>query len=221
MSTNYSQYLGAKKCCSLKVQGATGAQGATGPSSIGPIGYTGIQGVTGATGAQGATGASQWMPMDGIGGSTGSYTGIGITGQDALIYGNLLVTGGIDPIYLAFTPQSTAPLGFINPLWLDSINGNALRSENIYMDKPDINNAYIALKPDNNSAQILLSDGSANPLTNYMTYGGITLENPTTLITSNLTNDTLTIADYSSGDPYSTAIIPNRITFLDNDGMDI
>jgi len=52
MSSNYTQYLGAKRCCDLKVQGP---QGVTGPVSIGPMGY---QGSTGAQGFQGATGRS-------------------------------------------------------------------------------------------------------------------------------------------------------------------
>jgi hypothetical protein len=42
---------------------------------------------------------------------------------------------------------------------MDSTNGNALRSDNIYMNV-DPNPAYISLKPDNNTAQIILSDGS-------------------------------------------------------------
>ena len=233
MSTNYSQYLGAKRCCDLKVQGPQGPQGATGAASVGPIGYqgatgvtgpqgatgvtgptgaqgpagttgpsggaqgvtgaqgplgeTGLNGVTGAQGStgaqgfqgvtglngatgaqgvtglngvtgaqgfqgvtgsqgvtgplgetgaqglQGVTGASQWTPMNGIAGSTAGYTGIGITGQDVLIYGNLLVTGGIDPTYLALTPGPTGPQGFINPLWVD--NSGNLRSEKIYISQ--------------------------------------------------------------------------------------
>ena len=130
--------------------GITGAQGDTGPvgitGPIGSVGMTGAQGDTGSagsagaqgdtgsvgmTGAQGATGPSQWTPMNGLGTTGGGYTGIGITGQDVLIYGNLLVTGGIDPIYLALTPGPTGPQGFINPLWVDSVNQNALRSEKI------------------------------------------------------------------------------------------
>jgi len=96
------------------------------------VGATGTQG---STGAQGATGPSQWINMNGLGLTGTGYTGIGVTGQDVLIYGNLLVTGGIDPTYLALTPQATAPLpDSLNPLWVDSTNGNALRSNNIYLD---------------------------------------------------------------------------------------
>jgi hypothetical protein len=69
--------------------------------------------------------------MNGLGITGGGYTGIGVTGQDVLIYGNLLVTGGIDPIYLALTPQPSGPQGFTNPLWVD--NSANLRSEKILL----------------------------------------------------------------------------------------
>jgi len=111
---------------SVGMTGATGATGATGS-----VGITGSQGATGATGAQGATGGSPWIPMNGLGITGGGYTGIGVTGQDVLIYGNLLVTGGIDPIYLALTPQASGPIGFTNPLWVD--NSGFLRSDKILL----------------------------------------------------------------------------------------
>jgi hypothetical protein len=152
-------------------QGATGVQGergATGPCCRGPQGATGpsggAQGVTGATGpqgAQGATGSSQWVSMNGLGLTGAGYTGIGVTGQDVLIYGNLLVSGGIVPNYLALTPQISAPSIGLNPLWIDSINGDALRSNNIYLDT-NSGTEYISLKPDNNNSQITLSDGGTN-----------------------------------------------------------
>ena len=41
---NYSQYLGAQKCCSIKTQGAQGPVGPTGPAAVGPVGYTGPTG---------------------------------------------------------------------------------------------------------------------------------------------------------------------------------
>ncbi len=72
--------------------GATGAQGNTGAQ-----GSTGAQGVTGQQGNTGAQGASQWTNMNGIGPQGAGYTGIGITGQDVLIYGNMLLTGVLDP----------------------------------------------------------------------------------------------------------------------------
>jgi hypothetical protein len=89
MSLNYSQYLGARKCCDLKVQGPQGPQGTTGPSAIGSMGY---QGSTGATGAQGATGRSCMGPTgpagatgpaggpQGLAGATGATGALGSTG---------------------------------------------------------------------------------------------------------------------------------------------
>ncbi len=219
--SNYSQYLGARRCCDLKVQGPQGYQGAQGPSAVGSIGFqgaTGVQGyqgatgrgcrgttgaqgppgvtgpaggpqgnvgvtgaigatgatgaqgfqgligATGATGAQGATGASQWIQMNGIGPQGAGYTGIGITGQDVLIYGNLLVTGGIDPTYLELTPQAFNPLPGPYGIWVDQAN-LALRTNKIYMDD---GNPNITLQPGNNLAQIELSDGVE--YTNFLTY---------------------------------------------------
>lgn len=43
---NYSQYLGAQKCCSIKTQGPQGPAGPTGPSAVGQIGYTGPTGAS-------------------------------------------------------------------------------------------------------------------------------------------------------------------------------
>ena len=89
MSLNYSQYLGAKRCCDLKVQGPQGPQGAQGAASVGPMGY---QGATGTTGPQGATGrgcagpqgpqgvAGPQGPAGGAQGATGSVGATGIVG---------------------------------------------------------------------------------------------------------------------------------------------
>jgi hypothetical protein len=38
---DYNQYLGAQRCCNLKVQGPQGPQGPTGPAAIGIPGVTG------------------------------------------------------------------------------------------------------------------------------------------------------------------------------------
>jgi hypothetical protein len=43
---NYSQYLGAQKCCSIKTQGPQGPIGPTGPAAVGQIGYTGPTGAS-------------------------------------------------------------------------------------------------------------------------------------------------------------------------------
>jgi hypothetical protein len=80
MSTNYSQYLGAKRCCDLRVQGAQGPQGAQGAASVGGMGY---QGATGAQGYQGATGRGCAGPTgpQGPAGTTGPSGGVqGVTG---------------------------------------------------------------------------------------------------------------------------------------------
>jgi hypothetical protein len=70
---NYSQYLGATRCCNLNTQGSVGPQGPVGPGSIGPVGPTGPSG--GPTGPTGVTGPP----------------GIGALGNTAvvdIIYGN-------------------------------------------------------------------------------------------------------------------------------------
>lgn len=117
---NYSQYLGAQRCCDIKVQGPQGLPGPQGPASIGPMGHTGPSGssVTGPTGkgCRGPTGPSggptgeigptgptgppsQWILGDYfIEKSTGpvGFNGIGYTGNVG-IFGDLNVTGVIDP----------------------------------------------------------------------------------------------------------------------------
>jgi hypothetical protein len=149
--------------------------------------------------------------MNGLGITGGGYTGIGVTGQDVLIYGNLLVTGGIDPIYLALTPQPSGPQGFTNPLWVDSVNGNALRSNNIYMNV-ESTNEYISLKPDNNTAQIILSDGGATATTNELLYGSITLTAPPNSTTIN--SQDVTIVDASTG--FQTSIYSSQVVINNN-----
>jgi hypothetical protein len=62
-----------------------------------------------------------------------------------LIYGNLLVTGHIDPTYLALTPQASGPVGVTNPLWVDSVNQNALRSEKILINNPTLNDIPLSV----------------------------------------------------------------------------
>ena len=63
---NYSQYLGAQRCCDIRVQGPQGPQGPAGPASIGPVGNTGPAGIsyTGPTGrgCKGATGEAGSFP---------------------------------------------------------------------------------------------------------------------------------------------------------------
>ena len=128
-----------------------------------------------------------------------------------LIYGNLLVTGGIDPTYLALAPQISGPAGFVNPLWIDSINGNALRSQNIYMDNPSgagNTGAFISLIPDSTN-QIILNDGSTpNALSNTINYSSMTLSD---------TLDTLTID--KNNITHSNATTP--LTISSNQNIDL
>jgi hypothetical protein len=86
---------------------------------------------------------------------------------------------------------------------MDQTNGNALRSDNIYMNV-DPNPAYIALKPDNNTAQIILSDGS-NTESRYVSdkinivYNSGVVENKEDIVVSS-TNvvDTISTTDGTS-----------------------
>ena len=63
---NYSQYLGAQRCCDIRVRGEQGPAGPAGPASIGPVGNTGPSGIsyTGPTGrgCKGATGEAGSFP---------------------------------------------------------------------------------------------------------------------------------------------------------------
>jgi len=130
--------------------GATGAQGETGSTgSTGATGPTGPTGFTGPAGSTGPTGGTPWTPTSFGIGITG-YTGIGYTG-DVMVFGKLYVEGGIDPTYLALTPQASGPTGFTNPLWVD-ISGN-LRSEKIYISQSATGGAANPiLKMENTSA---------------------------------------------------------------------
>lgn len=88
---NYSQYLGAQRCCDFRGQGPQGEQGPTGPASIGGVGNTGPTGpsVTGPTGRScmgptgytGATGATGSTGYTGSTGSTGATGDTGCTGS--------------------------------------------------------------------------------------------------------------------------------------------
>ena len=137
------------------LQGFTGSTGATGAQ--GAQGLQGATGATGATGAQGATGGTPWFSTNYIGVTGPGYTGIGYTG-DAMVFGNLLVTGGIDPTYLALTPQASDPLpAGLDGMWIET--GGSLRVQKMRMDDFSSTTAgYIDINPITNP-QITLSDG--------------------------------------------------------------
>jgi hypothetical protein len=87
MSLNYSQYLGAKRCCDLKTQASQGPQGFQGPAgggtgsgATGPQGFQGAQGPAGGGTGTGATGAQGFQGATGAQGPAGGGTGTGATG---------------------------------------------------------------------------------------------------------------------------------------------
>ena len=138
---NYSQYLGAQKCCDIRTQGPAGPQGPPGPSAIGPKGPTGDPGMsfTGPTGrgCRGPTG-----PSGGPTGPTGSSslwsnvspTGIGYTGN-LYVYADSISTnfvfdsaGGstnIGDISNAFDGVNILVSGSGNQISLDSRQGTS------------------------------------------------------------------------------------------------
>lgn len=203
---NYSQYLGSQRCCNLNTLGPVGPQGPAGPAGIGPQGNTGSKGDTGPTGRgcrgptgpaggpTGPTGISQWTTRNFGVGLTG-YTGIGYTG-DVMVFGKLYVEGGIDPTYLALTPQPSGPTGFTNPLWVDNI-GN-LRSENILLANgtTDLTNSISV-------TNIIMTDPNAGaPFTATINPSEIVLDrNGNNMF---LSFDTMTISDNGVGGSTST-----------------
>jgi hypothetical protein len=210
----YQGYTGAQG-----YQGATG-RGCVGPTGAqGPIGFTGRDGspggAQGATGAVGATGSSSpWIPMNGVEGSTGGYTGIGITGQDVLIYGNLLVTGGIDPTYLALTPQPSGPQGFVNPLWLDN-SGNLRSASFNFSEQLILPNTFPSLNPTFSSSTLTCNFNSKSTgIFSFNLIGGdmtdISFNNPVIggqyviYVTHNTLATTRTIASTLTGTPNRT-----------------
>jgi hypothetical protein len=103
-------------------------------------------------GATGPTGGSPWIPMNYQGVTGPGYTGTGYTG-DVMIFGNLYVSGGIDPTYLALEPQATTPFvgaaTGLQGIWIDSTLGDALRvnSNQIQLNSNDIFPQRLILNP--------------------------------------------------------------------------
>ena len=114
---NYSQYLGAQRCCNLKTQGPQGPLGPTGPAAVGPPGYTGYTGRTGSTGPTGPTGNAYWDPS--------GVTGISYI-NDIYVGGRSYLSGGISSLttstQLTISGTST------------TITGNNLTYRNFYLD---------------------------------------------------------------------------------------
>ena len=199
------------------LQGFTGSTGATGAQ--GAQGLQGATGATGATGAQGATGGTPWFSTNYIGVTGPGYTGIGYTG-DAMVFGNLLVTGGIDPTYLALTPQASDPLpAGLDGMWIET--GGSLRVQKMRMDDfSGTTGAYVDINPIS-SQQITLSDGITPTEINVVTLNnneisfndssgtGTTTSFTTTTLSQTTTGPTIisaTWADIISGSASSNTL---------------
>lgn len=217
---NYPQYLGAQKCCNLRTQGPVGPEGPPGPAGVGERGWTGPAGEsytgptgrgcrgptgpaggptgpTGPTGLAGPTGASQWVNTAYTGPTGPGYTGIGYTG-DVQVFGNLYVSGGIDPTYLALTPQGSNPLSAgLEGVWIET--GGSFRVQKTRLDDfSGTTSGYVDINPINNP-QIVLSDGLT----------------PTEINVVTLNNNAILLNDYS-GPVISTSITPTTISTNQN-----
>lgn len=226
---NYSQYLGAQRCCDLRTQGPAGPAGPPGPAGVGERGWTGpagesytgptgkgcrgptgpaggptgdtgptgYTGPTGHTGPTGPTGASQWVNTAYTGPTGPGYTGIGYTG-DVQVFGNLYVEGGIDPTYLALTPQGSNPLSDgLEGVWIE--NGGSFRVQKTRLDDfSGTTSGFVDINPINNP-QIVLSDGLTPREINV-----VTLNNNAILLNDNSLPAT------------STSITPTTITTNQN-----
>jgi hypothetical protein len=116
---NYSQYLGAQRCCSLNGQGPIGPQGPAGPASIGPKGDTGYPGTIGPTGSTGRSCRGPTGPPGPASGLTGppGATGTGSinTTITAATYGSSTLTLPAQSLPLAYYSVTLSNAG-------DSIN---------------------------------------------------------------------------------------------------
>jgi len=180
------------------VTGPTGQQGDTGPTGQqGDTGPTGYDGSTGQKGDTGPTGASQWVNTAYTGPTGPGYTGIGYTG-DVQVFGNLYVSGGIDPTYLALTPQVSNPLSAgLEGIWIE--NGGSFRVQKTRLDDfSGTTSGYVDINPINNP-QIVLSDGLT----------------PTEINVVTLNNNAILLNDYS-GPGTSTSITPTTISTNQN-----
>jgi hypothetical protein len=183
---NYTQYLGAQRCCNLNKQGPIGPLGHTGAGGpIGPAGVTGDLGPTGPTGrgCRGPTG-----PSGGPIGPTGptgppsqwaqdTLTSISYTG-DVTIDGKLNVTGLIDPKGLVLDPSLNAPNDVVDPsnvLWVKNTTPPSLYygSGEIFTSvDPSVNYNYTTLRSLSRGIPIIVgplnSTYTVNPTDNWI-----------------------------------------------------
>lgn len=129
---NYSQYLGAQRCCDSRGSGPIGPQGPTGPGSVGPIGNTGPTGssVTGPTGrgCMGPTGPS--------GGPTGTTGPTGPTGPVSIFTGAEASTGP-PGLYLLMVDITTG-----NTIYRSTTGSND-NAKTFVIDHPTNDNKYL------------------------------------------------------------------------------
>ena len=183
---------------------------------------TGLTGLTGFVGPQysliknpgptGPTGGTPWVLSSFTGPTGPGYTGIGYTG-DVMVYGALYVQGGIDPTYLALTPQTSGPAGFPNPLWLDT-NDN-LRSEKILL--ANTTTPYITNTLNNNQIQVIDNDPSYfDPKSTTITKSGISIIAGISELDTQITNQSIQIR--LNNDFYSN-LSTSTLSFLDTTGV--
>jgi len=127
---NYTQYLGAQRCCDLRGQGPQGPQGPPGTGVIGPSGVTGPQGMQGATGrgcrgATGAQGATGSQGLQGATGATGPQGLQGATGEPQNFYTNYTITTITSPLGgTTFNiPSLISDANYYNVYQIDTTNG--------------------------------------------------------------------------------------------------
>jgi hypothetical protein len=112
--SNYSQYLGAQRCCDFRGQGPLGPQGPAGAAAIGPMGNTGSIGPTGATGRS----------CKGPTGPQGSPSGLtGPTGSAFVVTGYTGPTGQIGSIGQTGPTGITGATGITGPTGAQGIQG--------------------------------------------------------------------------------------------------
>jgi hypothetical protein len=122
--SNYSQYLGAQRCCNLNGQGPIGPQGPAGPASIGPKGDTGYPGDIGPTGPTGRSCKGPTGPAGPPSGLTGTQGPQGDTGPASISTSITAATYNAGTSTLTI-PTQTIPLTYYSvtlPSAGDAIN---------------------------------------------------------------------------------------------------
>jgi hypothetical protein len=173
----------------------------------------------GATGAQGATGSSLWTLMDGFGPQGAGYTGIGVTGQDVLIYGNLLVTGAIDPTSLSLSPSvNPGPTGSI---WYDTNNfvrldQMAVVDRNTGTISSTIQNNQIQLNSTTTPASSVYLDVLAPGVGSIYVYGVDTVNGQGEINIKGQFPPYLDVAyTDTNGDTFKTTLFHNNMDYID------